>query len=50
MKIFKEKAGVFSLDPVWVCFESHYMYDADTLITLIWLIITEWRHDRHLIG
>ena len=50
MKIFKEKAGVISPDPRWVCFESHYMYDSDTLVGLVWLIVTEWRHDRHIVG
>lgn len=50
MYIFKQKAGVISKKDCWVCFHSCYMYIADTLMELIWVIITEWKQDRHLVG
>ena len=48
--IFKEKAGVISRDPIWVIFYSCYMYTADTLLGVLWLFITEFKHERHMIG
>lgn len=49
-QIFKERAGVISPKPIWVCFESCWMYEDYSLLKLIWIIITEWRNDRHLVG
>ena len=50
MKIFKEKAGVISKGPVWVVINKGYLYIHDTLIGVMWLMITEWEHDKHLVG
>jgi hypothetical protein len=50
IKIFKEKAGVISGDPIWVAFEGPYMYLHSTFLGLLKLLITEWRNDRHLVG
>jgi hypothetical protein len=35
MKIFREKGGVISEDPIWVCFSGPYMYTADTLCSCL---------------
>lgn len=50
MKIYREKAGVISEGPAWVCIDLCWMYTADTLWFLLWTLVTEWRHDRHLCG
>lgn len=50
MVIFKEKAGVISEKPVWVAIHDAYLYTNDTIIGLIWVLITEWKNDRHLVG
>lgn len=50
IKIFKEKAGVISNKPIWVCLESCYMYEHEWFIGLIWRVITQWRSDRNLVG
>ena len=50
MQIFKEKAGVISEMPVWVCFESEYMYVGRTLLELFWIMLTEWKADYHIVG
>jgi hypothetical protein len=50
MKIFREKGGVISEDPIWVCFSGPYMYTADTLWQLLKIVVKEWKNDRHLIG
>ena len=50
MTIFKEKAGVISKDPVWVCIDSGYLYTAPTLFKLIVILVTEWRNDKHMVG
>ena len=49
IKIFKEKAGVISRNPCWVAIEGGcYLYVADSFFGLLWLMLTEWRHDRHI--
>lgn len=50
MKIFKENKAVLCEKPIWICFHSYYMYTGNTLIKLIWQIITEWNNDKHSIG
>ncbi len=50
MRIFKEKAGVISQHPVWVCIHNGYMYIEDTLDKLVVTLNTEWEHDKHLVG
>jgi hypothetical protein len=50
MKIFKEKPGMISKDSIWVCFADCHMYTADTFFGLAWLMIKEWKSDKHLVG
>lgn len=51
IQVYKEKAGVISKEPIWVCFvDDCYMYDADTLWELFKLVIREYKHDKHLVG
>lgn len=50
MQIFKEKRGIISQNRVWVAIDNQYLYTADTLRKLLWLLITDWKHDRHLAG
>lgn len=50
IKIFKEKANIISKEPVWVCFWGEYMYIEDTLLKLFFLMIKEWKSDKHIVG
>jgi len=51
MKIFKQKAGVISLNDCWVCIHGGYMYGpCNTLEQLIHVLNTEWEHDKHIVG
>lgn len=50
VKIFKEKAGIISKEPVWVCCWSEHMYIEDTLLKLFFLMIKEWKSDKHIVG
>jgi len=50
MKIYKEKAGVISKNPVWVCTCDGYLYIANTIKKLIHILNTEWKNDKHLVG
>lgn len=49
MKIFKEKPNIISEKAVWVCFSHEYMYISETLFGLLYIILSEWKHDTHLI-
>jgi len=49
-RIHKEKAGVISEGECWVIFHGCWMYCDDTLPKAIWLMISEYRSDRHLVG
>jgi hypothetical protein len=44
------KAGVISPEPCWICFHSYYMYSHDTLLGLLWQMMTEWNKESHIIG
>ena len=48
-KIFKQKAGVISDCPLWICISGAYMYEGETLIELWHKIIYEWEDDKHLV-
>lgn len=50
MKIFREKAGVISKEPVWVCIHGYYMYLGDNLPQLLWVMATQWNDDRNIVG
>lgn len=46
--IFREKPGVISPGTCWVIFHDVYMYIGDSLPHVIWIMLTEWKDDRHL--
>lgn len=48
--IWKQKAGVISKGPCWCAYFGGYLYIEDTLLKLLWVMLTEWKHDRHLVG
>jgi len=50
MKIFKENVDVISEESVWVCLDKEYLYIKSTLFGLLWIIITEYKQDKHLVG
>jgi len=50
MKIYKEKAGIISEQSVWVCINNDYLYISENLLKLIWILLTEWNNDKHLVG
>lgn len=50
MKLFREKAGVLSPNPCWVFLDNGYLYINESLIKLLWTILTEWKSDKHLVG
>ena len=41
-KIWREKPGVISPGPVWVCGYDGYLHIEDTLYRLLWSVVTEW--------
>jgi hypothetical protein len=50
-RLFREKPGVISPGPVWVFLDPDgYMYLHESLLCLFYILLTEWRHDRHLAG
>jgi len=49
--IFREKAGVISEGPIWVFTDTKgWLYLHESFFGLLWQVLTEWRHDRHLVG
>ncbi len=50
MKIFREKPKTISKETVWVCIHNEYLYTHINLFKLIWIVITEWKSDKHLVG
>lgn len=50
MKIYKEKAGIISEYPIWIILHEGYLYESRTLFRVLWLFITEYKHDKHLVG
>jgi len=50
MRIFREKPGVIGPRACWVAIDRPWLYMADTLPGLLWQILTQWRHDRHMVG
>jgi len=46
----REKAGVISQNKIWVLYLHGYLYCNESLFKLIWEFITEYEHDRHLVG
>ena len=50
MKLFRERAGVISEVPVWVCLANHRIFIHERFLSLVWIVVTEWNDDRHLVG
>lgn len=51
MKVFRERPGIISPNSIWVGFGcGPYMYTHSRLIGLLWLMLTEWKDDKHLVG
>lgn len=50
MKLFRERAGVISEQPVWVCMANHRIFIHESFWKLVWQVATEWNDDRHLVG
>ena len=53
MRIFRERAGVISPGPCWVCVYGGvpgWLHAHESLPKLLWSLITEWKDDRHLVG
>ena len=48
--ILKEKAGVISPTPCWIATYDCYLHTNNTLMGLLWSLLTEYKHDRHLVG
>lgn len=48
--IFKEKAGVISEGPLWICFHSCWMYTGESFLKLLYNIVKFWKSDRNIIG
>lgn len=48
--LFRERAGVISPGPCWVITYDCYMHCDENLLRLLWNVITEYKHDRHLVG
>lgn len=47
--IEKDKGSTMS-NNVWVGYWSYYAYIDDTLLGLIWQMITKFKHDSHRVG
>jgi hypothetical protein len=50
LRIFKDDGNNFLEKPMWMCFCGDYFYSAYSFWGLMWQIITEFKHPRHLIG
>lgn len=51
MRIFKEKPGIVSHGTCWIAVtDDGYLYIEDTLLKLLWCLLTQWKHDRHMVG
>ena len=48
--IRREKAGVIGDKPMWVCCYSCYLYADESLLRLLWQVITEYKSDNYLVG
>lgn len=48
--IYREKPGVISKGPCWVCFYGYWMHADYPFWRLIWNVVTEFKNDRHLVG
>ena len=48
-QLIREKAGVISPGPTWVClYGGCYIHYNESLVKLLWEVVREYKHDRHL--
>jgi hypothetical protein len=53
IRLCKEKAGVISEDVCYCCWLDHgmcWLYTGNSYFDVLWQLVTEWKHDRHLVG
>jgi len=50
IKIFYDRDTMFPEANMWIGFHSCYIYTHKTLLGLLWVMLTEWKQDRHMIG
>lgn len=48
--IYFSPPGVISDNGVWVLIHRDYMYTGDTLFGLLYIVLTEWKENKHFIG
>ena len=51
--LFRERVGVISPGPCWVCTYGGvpgWLHANEGLLPLLWEVITEWQADRHVVG
>ena len=49
-RFFRSKPGEISEGMSWCCSHGGYLYIGTSLWNLIWIFITEFRDDKHLVG
>jgi len=51
IQLHHEAPGVISEDAGWCVFQSCYMYGpCDTWYEAIWIFLSEYKNDKHLVG
>ena len=48
MDLFRDRTNFGK--PVWVCIAGPYLYVHESLAKLLYMMVTEWREDQHLVG
>ncbi len=50
--LYHDKAYQISKNKIWCFFDFNgaWLYTDESLLRLVYIIITEWRRDRHLVG
>lgn len=48
--IYHSNGKEISVNPTWVCSYSCYLHTNDSLLGLLWSVITEYKNDKHLVG
>lgn len=50
LRIWRTRPGVIGDTAAWCASDGGWLYSHDSLPGLLWQVITEWRHDRHIVG
>ena len=48
--IHRVKAGVIGDKPMWVCSYSCYLHTHESLLHLVYQVITQYKNDNYLVG